>query len=398
MSRSICWGIAAILLLTLACCTNAGSTQTTGAQSTPSQPAPTASQAAPTVSASPTANSGQNISPDRLPITENNIDRLQVVASWPYSRVPVVSLMFASDNARLVIANLFSDVWVEDLTTGERLSLIPESSASVGPEFIAVEGGELAPPTLGINPEENLLAIVGLEGVVTISSMSSMQSVHAFQLGSTSSPIGYRVAFNSQGDLLAQVIPARGGDRIRLWSIPEGVTLGQLQGHTGSIQRLAFHPYEAYLATAASDSQVMVWDLENRMPVLGIDSGTRQPTDLIFSHDGSLVACASRDGIIRFWAFADGSEFMTLDAGSQVASLAFSPTAPLMASLREDGVLQIWSIETQQILVTVDSFSENSSSLLQFTSGMRKIVFSPDGTLLGSTGHKGVVQIWGVTE
>jgi WD40 repeat protein len=66
-----------------------------------------------------------------------------------------------------------------------------------------------------------------------------------------------------------------------------------------------------------------------------------------FSPDGSLVALAGADGIVRVWEIASGKQVGSLDAG-WASSLAFAPRGGLLAAMTWDGYVAVarapWSI------------------------------------------------------
>ncbi|KOU97999.1 WD40 repeat domain-containing protein, partial [Streptomyces sp. XY533] len=65
---------------------------------------------------------------------------------------------------------------------------------------------------------------------------------------------------------------------------------------------VAFSPDGSLLATASFDGMVRLWDPTTHRPVDRPSIGhTRPVTAVAFSPDGSLLATASFDGMVRLW-------------------------------------------------------------------------------------------------
>jgi WD40 repeat protein len=53
--------------------------------------------------------------------------------------------------------------------------------------------------------------------------------------------------------------------------------------------------------SSPSDGKLRLWDLETNKEVTSLTGFTDLPRQVDVSADGSLVACASSDGIVRVW-------------------------------------------------------------------------------------------------
>ncbi|MYF91008.1 MAG: T9SS type A sorting domain-containing protein [Gemmatimonadetes bacterium] len=111
-----------------------------------------------------------------------------------------------------------------------------------------------------------------------------------------------------------------------------------------------------------------------------------------FSTDGSMLAtgCGGRldNGCIDFRDATTGSLLNRITGlEGYVWSVAFSPDDSILASTGTDGVIRLWDVTTRQPLNT----------LTEHTNGVRSIAFSRDGNTLASGSLDGTVRLWDVS-
>jgi coronin-1B/1C/6 len=89
---------------------------------------------------------------------------------------------------------------------------------------------------------------------------------------------------------------------LKLWEIPpDGLTANMtqcaqdMQGHTKQVGLLKWHPTADHtLASGSNDGMVKVWDVSTGADSMTVDIGA-QPYSLKWSHNGALLAAATRD-------------------------------------------------------------------------------------------------------
>ena len=261
------------------------------------------------------------------------------------------------------------------------------------------------------------------------------------------------VAFSADGSTLAS------GDTdkvIKLWDLNTKQERATLFGHTNGVSVLAFSPDGKTLASGSYDGTIRLWNQDTGEVISTFTAGhTEWVKTIAFSENGTILTSASFTGTVEIWSLITNSELNTFsDAQSDDTNgIAFSADATHFVSQGINGKtlafaphsfeylgawnsrkvrqqIQLWDIiagnqipgpwENINRSVDVLTISPSNKILVALfghkggilswdintgkemfhfnldSPSPRKLVFSPNGKLLASSGLNVPTQIWDV--
>jgi WD40 repeat protein len=200
---------------------------------------------------------------------------------------------------------------------------------------------------------------------------------------------------------------------IHLHDAITGELLAALPGHSKGIFRMAFSPDGRRLATAAQDGLVIVWDVAGSLAagqgqellaldahdpnavIGGIFSGVQS---VAYNYDGTRLATSGADGMMRLWNAINGdllAEVMVREDGAGVWAVDFSPDGQYLAagtefgSISTDTIVKVWRLAGDSLI--------DHHTLTGFPSRLGHVAFSPDSSLLVTSGAGNHMALWDVS-
>ena len=128
------------------------------------------------------------------------------------------------------------------------------------------------------------------------------------------------VAFTPDG---RELLSGGFGGEAKIWSPTDGEQLGELDGHTASVNGFAFTPDGDRAVTVSSDATVRVWDLASRRERTTIRGHARGAVAVDVAADGAIVT-GGYDGTVRRWS-TEGDELARVKTGARAVALAAHP-------------------------------------------------------------------------
>ncbi len=119
--------------------------------------------------------------------------------------------------------------------------------------------------------------------------------------------------------------------------------LQTLEGHSGSVQSIAFSPDGKLLASGSDDKTIKLWDTATGdVQTLEGHSGSIQ--SIAFSPDGKLLASGSGDETIKLWNIATGNLQQSIDVDGIIRKLWFHTGKPYLVT--NIGLIRIQQSQT----------------------------------------------------
>jgi U4/U6 small nuclear ribonucleoprotein PRP4 len=158
-----------------------------------------------------------------------------------------------------------------------------------------------------------------------------------------------------------------GSNDLHLWSLNQDTPLTTLQGHTGRVCRVEFHPSGKYLASASYDTTWRLWDVETSTELVLQEGHSKEVYTVSFNTDGALLASGGLDSIGRIWDLRTGRTVMILEGHiREIFALDWSTDGYRVLSGAGDGWLKCWDLRQVKTVGGIGAHTGNVSDLRWF--------------------------------
>jgi len=178
---------------------------------------------------------------------------------------------------------------------------------------------------------------------------------------------------------------------VGIWSLADLSLLYRIRVGTDTVRSIAISPDAKHAAFGCKDGFVRIYDLHDYSLLYVLEKHTLPVTSVQYSPDGKYLISGGRDAQLNFWS-APGYELRhTIPAHLfSVYGIAFHPTLPYFATASQDKSIKLWGSDDLK-LYKILSLEKNTNG---HTHSINKLVWTPDGKYLLSTGDDKLVMVW----
>jgi WD40 repeat protein len=283
------------------------------------------------------------------------------IDEWNVSK-PILALAISPDGKYLASGGKDNNITLWDV----------ESKKSL----YTFKGHEKRIADLAFSPNGEWLASASYDNTARLWQVTTRQASHIL-IGHTNNV--QRVAFNPDNQLLAT---SSKDTTVRLWAVDSGKTVRVLRGHKQTVFGVGFVENGRYLVSGSDDRTLRLWDTQSGVTMRVLQAHTAGVIG-IAAFQNNLFS-ASKDGSVMRWNSTLPNQ-QAVDLPSTAASVAIAPDGNSVAVGLTDGTLRLYTLPDSQLLWEKPT---------AHTKHIKRIAFSPDGTLLASASH--TAKLWQV--
>jgi eukaryotic-like serine/threonine-protein kinase len=184
-------------------------------------------------------------------------------------------------------------------------------------------------------------------------------------------------------------------ETIRIWNWRTGEAIKDLHGHTKTVQSIALSADRKQLFSASDDGTRGIWDLTTLELCRRLDDVGSRVLDVQPANGFPYIFSSDLDGTVRREHIsAAETPNLSIDKVTDSAEcIAVSLDGRRIAVANRSGMIHV--VELDDNLNPINAADSQGKRAWSAHSGrIYDIAFSPDGTILNSVGHDGVLRAW----
>lgn len=281
--------------------------------------------------------------------------------------------------------------WIEEGAKGPAaehdLSLL--SSLNV-PEIAASAEAPVPLTALAISADGKLRAVAHYREIV-IEEIASGEIRKRMELpeGKVNS-----LHFSPDGSMLVSAggIPGLKGVAI-LWNVASGAEVRRFGegSHRDTLFDAELSPDGSLLATAGYDKVIRLWEVSTGKFVRDFTSHNGAIYDLAFSPDGSVLASASGDSTGKIWMVGSGARLDTLNQPqAEQYRIGFTPDGKFIVGAGADNRIRLWRFLSK----TEAKINPVAEARFGHEDAIVEMAMSSDGTYLATSSADRALKLW----
>lgn len=281
---------------------------------------------------------------------------------------------------------------------GEFLSIIHGDSTRIR----EVTNGVMVRNTnslIAFSPANQKIALGGNNGTISI------ENIYGSEKNILSKENGWilDLIYSSDGDWIIsstvecsiKILSASDGSLIKYLDSPTSPGMN-VENTRVAVAKLLLSPDKKFLVGGDVFGSLTIWNLVDGT-IQRLNTGDNDPKGLAMSlsPDGKTLAIATI-GVVYFYDITTGDNISHIlipsdkDYSYTVTAVAFSSDGNLLAAGLDDGTVYIFPMNN---LIPIYHFHAHHNISFE---GVASLSFSPDNTILISSGYDGIVKIWGI--
>ena len=213
-------------------------------------------------------------------------DRGYLPDRWPHP-MPVTSLVFTQRGDRLITGCPDNQV---------RVFGVPGGDDRPAPLFSPIPHVPVIASAPALIDDDQTLLTIAANNQITAWSMTDGMPVPGGQIRTQAQSLTRVVASRDQ-----QWFATGGNYGPEIHTARKPADAGAYLGHTNLVRDFAFHPQGSFLATVSWDQTARFWTVPDGQPDASPLLHTASADTITWSADGTLVATAQGDGLVRVW-------------------------------------------------------------------------------------------------
>ncbi len=225
-------------------------------------------------------------------------------------------------------------------------------------------------------------------GVFLLVSLPDVSLIHSLAISEQTIE---SVCFNKSGDWIVFGCPDLG--QLLVWEWQSETYVLKQQGHSSSMNSLAYSPDGSMVATGGEDSKVKLWNTSSGFCFVTFNEHEASVTGVCFTPNGKVVLSSSVDGTVRAFDMTRYRNFKTFTTPRpvQLSCISVDSSGDLIAAGGQDVFeIYLWSLTTGR-LVDVLTGHEGPVASLSFSN-------NPTSSQLASVSWDKTVKVWDALE